>query len=51
MMAILMLLQGENRRQKVVIFGMMAVIFFGIHIYLYRIKKTPFELTKVKKGV
>lgn len=50
MMAVLMLLQGENRRQKVVIFGMMALIFFGVHIYLYWIKKIPFELTKTKKG-
>jgi hypothetical protein len=50
MMAVLMLLQGENRRPKVIIFVMMACIFFGTHIYLYWIKKIPFELTKTKKG-
>ena len=38
-MAVLMLLQGTNSTNKRIIFLMMAVIFYGINVYLYLIKK------------
>ncbi len=38
---ILMLLQGDDRIDKVVIFVLMAVIFFGVNRYLFRVKKLP----------
>jgi hypothetical protein len=50
MMAILMLLQADHRLPKIIIFVMMAALFFGVHIYLYRVKKLPYELSTVKKG-
>ena len=41
-MAVLMLLQGSNSVNKLIIFAMMAIIFFGVNIYLYlRKKKDP----------
>lgn len=45
---ILMLLQEVESFNKIVIFVMMCVLFFWIHIYLYWIKKLPMEY-KVKK--
>ncbi len=42
--------RSQNRRAKLIIFVVMAVLFFGLHIYLYWIKKWPYELSKVKKG-
>jgi hypothetical protein len=44
-----MLLQGTNSINKVIIFGMFAVAFFAVHIYLYRYKKLPYEFKKEKK--
>ncbi|MBP7848153.1 hypothetical protein KA013_02940 [Patescibacteria group bacterium] len=38
---ILMLLQGDDRIDKVVIFVLMAAIFFGVNRYLFRVKKLP----------
>ncbi len=38
-MAVLMLLQGTNSLNKLIIFAMMATIFFWINTYLYLIKK------------
>jgi len=38
---ILMLLQGDDRIDKVVIFVLMAVIFFGVNRYLFRVKELP----------
>lgn len=48
-MMTLMLLQGINSLNKVVIFAMFAVAFFAVHIYLYWYKKLPFEYKKEKK--
>ena len=48
-MMVLMLLQGTNSLNKIVIFGMFAVAFFATHIYLYWYKKLPFEYKKEKK--
>lgn len=40
-MMVLMLLQGIDRTNKIVIFSMMAIIFFGVNFYLFVIKKLP----------
>ncbi len=40
-MMVLMLLQWTDRTSKVIIFIMMATIFFGVNIYLFLIKKLP----------
>jgi len=34
---------------KVIIFAMMAAIFFGVNVYLFRVKKVPMEYTIEKK--
>ncbi len=47
-MMILMLIQGGNRTNKVVIFVMMAVIFFGVNGYLFWMKKLPCGLKQKK---
>ena len=39
--SVLMLLQGSDRIGKTIIFLMLAIIFFAINGYLYRIKKLP----------
>lgn len=41
MMMILMLLQWTNSINKWIIFALMGSLFFGVHIYLFRIKKLP----------
>lgn len=38
---ILMLLQGTDRFGKIIIFVMMAVVFFGVNAYLFWYKKLP----------
>lgn len=48
-MMVLMLLQGTNSLNKVVIFGMFAMAFFAVHIYLYWYKKLPYEYKSEKK--
>lgn len=45
---IIILLQWTDRMAKIVIFVMMALIFFGVNIYLFWVKKMPMEY-KVKK--
>ena len=40
-MMVLMLIQWTNRTNKIVIFVIMALLFFGINIYLFLIKKLP----------
>lgn len=40
---VIILLQGTDRTAKIIIFIMMFVIFFGVHIYLFWIKKMPME--------
>lgn len=44
MMMILMLLQWANRVNKIIIFLMMASLFFGINYYLFCYKKLPYGL-------
>ena len=48
MMMILMLLQGANRWHKIIIFVMMACLFFWINAYLFLYKKMPCWL-QIKK--
>ena len=45
-MMILMLLQSDNRPSKIIIFVMMALLFFGINAYIFRIKKLPCGFSK-----
>lgn len=47
-MMILMLLQGANRLNKIIIFALMALIFFGVNIYLFFVKKLPCGLPEKK---
>lgn len=49
-MMVLILIQGVNRTNKIIIFSMMALLFFGINIYLFRYKKYPVEYIKGNKG-
>jgi hypothetical protein len=44
---VIMLLQDTNRMSKIIIFLLMAIIFFGVNIYLFWVKKLPMEY-KVK---
>ncbi len=46
---IIILLQDTDRIAKVIIFIMMAAIFFGVNIYLFRVKKMPMEYKPEKK--
>jgi UDP-GlcNAc:undecaprenyl-phosphate GlcNAc-1-phosphate transferase len=45
-MMILMLLQAGNRTGKIIIFILMASIFFGVNAYLFWVKKLPCWLGK-----
>ncbi len=47
-MMILILLQGTDRLKKIIIFILMAIIFFWVNIYLFLIKKIPCGLDKKK---
>lgn len=49
MMMVLMLLQWANRFSKVVIFVMMAMLFFGVNWYLFIYKKLPCGLSIQKE--
>lgn len=40
---ILLILQGTNTVWKLIIAGLMAIVFFGVNIYLYLIKKKKVE--------
>lgn len=40
-LAIIMLLQGGDRTDKFIIFVLVALIFFAINGYLFRVKKLP----------
>jgi len=48
-MMILMLMQSANRLNKIIIFVMMALVFFGVNFYLFVIKKVPCGLQNLKK--
>jgi hypothetical protein len=47
-MMVLMLMQEANRLNKVIIFAMMAAIFFGVNTYLFIYKKLPCGLPQKK---
>lgn len=36
-----MLMQGTNRMNKLIIFAIMALLFFWINVYLFLVKKLP----------
>jgi hypothetical protein len=38
-MMVLMLMQSANRLNKIIIFVMMALVFFGVNYYLFVAKK------------
>ena len=48
-MMILMLMQSGNRLNKIIIFVMMALIFFGVNAYVFLVKKKPCGLQGLKK--
>jgi UDP-GlcNAc:undecaprenyl-phosphate GlcNAc-1-phosphate transferase len=48
-MMILMLMQEWNRLHKIIIFAMMALIFFGVNAYIFLVKKKPCGLQGLKK--
>lgn len=48
-MMILVLIQWPDQMNKVIIFLLAAILFFGVNIYLYRIKKIPLESFTMKK--
>lgn len=48
-MMILILLQWTDRANKLIIFCMMALVFFGINYYLFVVKKLPYGLTMKKE--
>jgi UDP-GlcNAc:undecaprenyl-phosphate/decaprenyl-phosphate GlcNAc-1-phosphate transferase len=47
---IIMLLQDTNRMSKIIIFILMAVIFFGVNVYLFWVKKMPMEYKVIKNS-
>jgi len=49
-MMVLMLLQGADRRSKVIIFVVMAMVFFWVNAYLFWVKKLPCGIDPRKKG-
>lgn len=49
LMMVLMLMQGANRWNKVIIFVIMAVLFFGVNAYLFLYKKLPCGLPEKKE--
>lgn len=50
LMMVLMLIQGTNRMNKLIIFLLMAGLFFGINTYLFIIKKLPCGLDAQKEA-
>ncbi len=45
---IVMILQWDNRFNKIIIFILMLLLFFGLNVYLFWIKKLPFEYQILK---
>lgn len=45
---IIMLLQGTQRMDKIIIFVLMAIFFFGLNMYLFWVKKLPSEYDRRK---
>lgn len=48
-MMVLMLLQGADRWDKIIIFVVMALVFFGVNGYLFWVKKLPCGIVPLKK--
>ncbi|MFA5747899.1 MAG: hypothetical protein WC872_02175 [Candidatus Absconditabacterales bacterium] len=48
-MMILILIQGTDRTNKLIIFAMMAIIFFGVNIYIFLVKKSQCGLKMEKE--
>lgn len=48
-MLLILILLWDGSIDKLILFVWFASLFFGVHIYLYRIKKIPFELLKREK--
>lgn len=48
-MFLLLIMLGEWSIDKLILFVRLVVLFFVVHIYLYWIKKIPFELLKKEK--
>jgi hypothetical protein len=48
-MMVLMLMQEANRLNKLIIFVLMAVLFFGVNTYLFLYKKLPCGLPQKKE--
>ena len=50
LMGLIMLSQNTQRVWKVAIFAFVFVVFFGLHYYLYQVKKLPsaYEVKKKK---
>lgn len=46
---IIILLQGTDRLAKIIIFMMMAAIFYGVNVYLFWVKKVPMEYKPIEK--
>lgn len=49
-MMVLMLMQSANRLNKIIIFLMMFIVFFGVNYYLFVIKKIPCGLKGLNKN-
>lgn len=49
-MMVLMLMQSANRLNKIIIFVMMALIFFGVNYYLFVVKKMKYWLDLKKNS-
>jgi hypothetical protein len=42
-------MQGTNRLHKLILFVLMALLFFGINAYLFLYKKLPYGLPEKKE--
>ncbi len=49
-MMILILIQWTNRLNKIIIFVVMALVFFGVNYYLFKVKKLPYGLPMEKNN-
>ncbi|MEI7558297.1 MAG: hypothetical protein WCJ45_05870 [bacterium] len=49
-MMIFILIQGTERTNKLIIFTVMALVFFGLNYYLFVVKKMPCGLRMTKNN-
>lgn len=47
-MMIFILIQGTDRANKLIIFTVMALVFFGVNYYVFIVKKVPCGLPMKK---